>query len=91
MNEQEKLCAAVDGFASAMKKRLLAKEKKGFSGWDCGDITAYAIPTRLFWKAAQLYALINHSSGHSKIKDKILIDITNFAMFLWVKINRGKP
>lgn len=87
MTEKEKLCAAVDDFANAMKKRLLAKEKQGFSGWDSGDITAYAIPTRLFGKAAQLYALINYSPQQEKIKDKLLVDIANFAMMIWRKVN----
>lgn len=90
MTEQEKLCTAVDKFADAMKKRLLLKEKEGFSGWDHGDITAYAIPTRLFGKAAELYALINYSEKRSKIKGKLLIDIANFSMMLWIKINKGK-
>lgn len=86
MIEQEKLCAAVDEFASAMKKRLLAKEKQGFSGWNDGDITAYAIPTRLFGKAARLYALINYSPKPIKIMDKLLVDIANFAMMIWCKV-----
>ena len=91
MNEKEKLCTAVDEFASAMKNRLLAKEQQGFSGWDRGDITAYAIPTRLFWKASELYSLLSHSSELKKTHNKLLIDIANFAMFLWVKVNGGKP
>ena len=86
MNETEKLCAAVDKFAEAMKKRLLQKEKQGFSGWDVGDVTAYAIPTRLFGKAAQLYALINYSPKPKKIMDKLLVDIANFAMMIWCKV-----
>ena len=88
MTEEDKLCVAVDEFAAAMKKRLWAKEKQGFSGWDRGDITAYAIPTRLFGKAAELYALINYSEKRPEIKDKSLIDIANFAMMLWKKVRK---
>ena len=88
MTEEDKLCVAVDEFAAAMKKRLWAKEKQGFSGWDRGDITAYAIPTRLFGKAAELYALINYSEKRPEIKDKLLIDIANFAMMLWKKVRK---
>lgn len=32
--ERDSLCAAVDEFAAAMKRRLLAKERAGYQGWD---------------------------------------------------------
>jgi surfactin synthase thioesterase subunit len=86
MNEREKLCKAVDEFAEAMKKRLLQKEKQGFFGWNAGSITSYNIPTRLFRKAAELYALLNYAPKSEKIEDKLLVDIANFAMMLWMKV-----
>lgn len=85
MSEKQNLCLAVDEFAEAMKERLLQKQKQGFYGWDEGDIYAYSIPTRLFGKAAEVYAMLNYSRVTKELRKKMLIDIANFAMMIWRK------
>lgn len=84
MNEKDRLCAAVDEFADAMKKRLIQKQKQGYDGWASGSIAAYGIPARLFYKASEVWAVVNFSE--KKISKKSLVDIANFAMFLWRKL-----
>lgn len=76
MSERAKLEAAVEKFAAAMKKRLLAKAKQGWSGWeDClPDIEA-----RLQRNAAS--AALNGDQ-------KSCVDAANLAMIIWIK---GQP
>ncbi len=67
----------VDVFAEAMKERLRQKEKEGFTGWDdpkkIGDNTLAAKITKisLIFKGV--------------MSKKNLIDIANYAMFLWYR------
>ena len=84
--EKDKLYTAVDEFAEAMKVRLIQKQKQGFGGWDDSGIYAHSIPTRLFAKAAQMYAILNYPSLKKELKKKTLVDIANFAMMLWRKL-----
>lgn len=80
MKEQDKLNQAVDHFADAMKRRLNAKRKEGFHGWDTGSFHSFEIPNRLLTKAALVFAL-----GHT-VKKKVLVDIANLAMMLHKKL-----
>lgn len=86
MTDKEKLCKAVDGFAAEMKKRLMAKSDEGFKGWDAKGINTHSIPTRLFYKASEVYAMLAVKDLY--VQTKVLVDIANFAMMLWFK--RGK-
>jgi len=74
--KDKELCDAVDLFAAEMKKRLIEKRKARWHGWErpfnC-DVTS-----RMLNKTARVFALAHHF----KLKD--VVDIANFAMFLWV-------
>jgi len=84
MSEKADYCNAVDRFAEAMKARMIQKHKQGFHGWDCGSFHTHDIPGRLLTKAAQIVTL-----GH-KTPAKSLVDIANFAMMLWLKLNQRR-
>lgn len=73
MGERVDIEAAVDKFASAMKKRMLSKAKKGWHGWD----TCYPnIAVRLQRNAAS--AALNSDQ-------KSCVDTANLAMMIWLK------
>ena len=72
MGEQRDLDAAVDKFATAMKKRLGTKRKQGWYGWE--DPELYDVENRLLRNAAQ---------GITGKDKKSLVDVANLAMFLW--------
>ena len=80
MTEQQKLDAAVDTFAVAMKKRLSSKRRDGRGGWDTGSFTCYDLPVKLLTKAAQVATL------HHRVAAEVLVDIANIAMFLHKKV-----
>jgi hypothetical protein len=85
MNENNKLNYAVDEFALAMKERLTQKHKQGFTGWNNKDIHANSIVFKLFYKASEVYSLLNFGEKRN-LKKKVLVDIANFAMFIWRKL-----
>lgn len=85
MNEREKLCITVDEFAEEMKKRLLQKQKEGFTGWDDKNVCLEGIAARLFYKSSETYTILNFSQKKN-LRKKILVDIANFAMMIWRKL-----
>lgn len=80
MTEQQKLDAAVDTFAAAMKKRLNSKRRAGRRGWDTGSFNSYDLPVKLLTKSAQVATL------HHRVATEVLVDIANIVMFLHKKI-----
>lgn len=77
MTEVEALEAAVDEFAAAMKRRLRAKEKAGWTGW--GAMTTRGYGHRLLGNAA---------AGVVNDHKQSLIDAANFAMMMWRNAKR---
>lgn len=78
MTEDQRLCAAVDDFAEAMKKRLIKKMDDGYRGWDdpiCQD------------------GILQDAIGDvEKIKQgdhvaKHCIDVANRLMMIWTVIS----
>lgn len=78
--KDNKLECLFQKFTEAMRERLEEKEQAGFTGWDIGDFHSYGLVERMNNKAS--YVL---SMGKACGK-KTLVDIANFAMFLWGKI-----
>jgi len=72
MGEQRDLEAAVDEFAAAMKKRLNTKRKQGWGGWEDPELCD-----------AEARFLRNAAQGVIVKDKKSLVDVANFAMFLW--------
>jgi hypothetical protein len=87
ITEKEKLYSAVDEFSVAMKRRLVQKQKQGYRGWDNKDINSYSIPTRLFYKSSEIYAITTVLT-EKNLRKKMLVDIANFAMMLWKKCEK---
>lgn len=82
---------AVNDFAEAMKARLRAKAKEGFTGWDCDALGQHDVPNRLLGKAAKVYALTSTCTDHYAVRSigmNTLVDIANFAMILWYRARK---
>ena len=69
--EKQELDAAIDRFVVAMKKKLNAKRKQGWQGWN-----------RKGWKQTLEQKLMLHVMYQFK-KGNQEVDIANFCMFLW--------
>lgn len=76
----KKLNESLLAFNHAMEKRLTEKQSDGFSGWDADDFDSFNIPMRLVRKANKV------AGGKENCAKKDLVDIANFAMFLWTKM-----
>lgn len=71
--EGKALCALVDAFAEQMKEKLLQKESLGWTGWRQKD-----------FKPDFQRRLVDHAMRAFVEKDDLqLIDVANFAAFLW--------
>jgi hypothetical protein len=80
--EINRLHAAVDDFASAMKTRLTQKAEAGFTGWDG------AYPEGFLWdEIAEAGAYARTSSDFPKLA----VDVANRAMMLWWRRTGHKP
>lgn len=77
----KKLPKLLADFTKAMEQRLQEKQSKGFSGWDSENWNSWNIPERLWIKVLRVR---DHGKGCGK---KCLVDIANFAMFLWSKLD----
>jgi len=79
--QRDRLIAAVDEFAAAMKKRLIYKaDVKGYHGWDT-------------WLNSSILSLLVDAMKKPitlDTKPYKLIDLANFAMFLWLRLRRKK-
>ena len=83
-DEQKSLFEAVDHFAEAMKKKLVSKQRSGWSGWDDTDRWTQHTLRR------NMMAHILHSTtwggvdvSESTFEPPNLVDMANFCMFLW--------
>jgi hypothetical protein len=81
---KQKLTASVDEFSSAMLKRLREKQRQGFTGWDKSEFKALKLHRRLHEKATDVI----EKGENSDPRD--LIDIANFAMMLYKRLNNTK-
>jgi len=73
--EELDLCHNVDRFAIAMKEKLIRKAREGFRGWNHGH---NKIRLRQHFKD-HLYRYLTGDDA----RPIMLIDIANFAFFLW--------
>jgi len=82
MSAKDDYYNAIDRFSQAMKDRMVQKHKQGFRGWDCGAFHNFDVPVRLLTNAAHVVV-----RGH-EVQHKVLVDIANFAMMLWLRLNQ---
>jgi hypothetical protein len=75
MKEIDRLSAAVDEFADAMKKRLYEKHKKGYRGWENAD------QDKLTMRAKVKTFAIEHDATYDIPKN--CIDAANLLMMIW--------
>lgn len=84
--EIEKLNAAVDAFASAMKARLLEKVEAGYTGWDGGEPLSH-IANNMAYDAGNIEEVLFGGPGTAYLVEGIIepltVDVANRAMFLW--------
>jgi len=78
-SEKQQLCEAVDEFAEDMKKRLISKQKQGWSGWGWYE-SEHNIADRM---------LLNASHAREHRDKKSLVDTANLAMMIWTKSKKG--
>jgi hypothetical protein len=62
-------------FFEKMGQRLSEKQKEGFTGWDEIDVSKSDLPDRILHKIERVIQANGPKSD--------LVDIANFAMFLW--------
>lgn len=73
------LNAAVDAFADAMKAKLAAKAKEGWTGWRCQAFDGMIVS----W--------IIKKSNLVEYDRKQAVDIANLSMMLWYHSERPEP
>lgn len=81
-NDIEKLNAAVDAFAGAMKERFQQKVKEGYTGWD-GDYPTQNILEEIKRDAEFLHE--DHCWETRFKPGKLSVDIANRCMMLWYR------
>ena len=79
IEEINRIHAAVDDFASAMKTRLTQKVEEGYCGWDDPD----GCPSQPLRQGMLQDAVIVHGTHN----DDKTVDIANRAMMLWYRAN----
>ncbi len=78
--EEEKLCKAMDDFAAEMKKRLIAKARQGYMGWD--------VPSQIFSRDLRLELVNDAAAMYANENDAKAVDVANRAMMLWYRSNK---
>jgi hypothetical protein len=81
--EQKKLFEAVDELAAAMKKKLAAKQREGWHGWD--DLTEYGrkdLARKMIEHIMKRDVFGTVSVDAQFMEESNLVDIANFCMFL---------
>jgi hypothetical protein len=86
MSEKEELQASLISFAVAMKDRLFEKADEGRTRWKDPEAQAYILEH--LWSAAAYIALSedrlsDEGIENIEIEQLKLVDIANWAMFLW--------
>ena len=77
VSEKQKLYAAVDRFAEAMKCRLDKKRRVGFRGWRKPH--EWNVPRRMLDKAIDTV-----TAGSKGVRPLDTVDIANFAMMIFL-------
>ncbi len=75
-----RLHKALSAFFRAQWERLVEKKAQGFTGWDDpDDLPDTSLIARIYQKAERL----RRWSDAGEVARKDLLDIANFALFLW--------
>ena len=72
LTDAQKIDAAIDEFAAAMKRRMRSKRKQGWGGWNHGEMKRDLLERML----------TNAATAFSSADEKSLIDTANFAMMV---------
>jgi hypothetical protein len=87
VSEKEELQASLISFAVAMKDRLFQKADEGRTRWKDPEAQAYILEH--LWSDVEDIALSEERLPDTVSEQLKLLDIANWAMFLW-RQNRAK-